>query len=919
MGREAGRSVVGRSSELELLRSLLEQARSRPAVLILDGPAGIGKTTLCRAVAQEAADSGFSVLTATGAAAEASLSCSVLADLIDGFDNAALSGLSALHQRALQTLVTGIDGPRHDERLVAAAFRTALARQADQRPLLIVIDDAHWLDEASKLALGFAVRRLAGPVALVASFRTGEPGTADQSWAQPGDPAALTRLTVGPLSVGSVTTLVEEHLCRTPPRAALARIHELSLGNPFYALELARALSDQPVAAMSSLPPTLSALVRDRIGDTDTATGEAMLAAAVAFAPTLDLVAAATGRSAADLVEILGPMEKRGVVEFDGPRIRFSHPLIASVITNEAEPVTRRRAHRRLADVVTNPEQRARHLALSSPNSDAETLAALDAAAEAAAARGTYSTAAELVGLAIRHGGDTYLRRLRGGEFLFRTGSLEEADALIAPIVEDLPAGPLRTAGLLLVAAVRGYRDGLASTIGMLERAVAEAGDELVLRTQALIVLALSIGIGGDMATCVRYARRARVDADKTGLAPLRCQAMTLWAHVSFMYGLGTDFDALQEATNIGKADESAPIMLRPLPIRALHWAWTGRLEEAHAELIDISLRCEERGNELDVLWAAEQLTMIETSLGRYGDAARTAAEAVERARLIGGQLPMITARTAEANAAAHQGRLEDAREAAERAVEAATAARLGYLVRPPLISLAFALVSAGRYEEALKALQPLLKEFDPDHDTEIMAGGYLPDAVEALTATGRVAEAAPLVAALEVNGARLERPWMLAVGARCRALVLAASGDLEGALSSAEESMHHHDRLPMPFERARTELLLGQLLRRRRRARDARASLTRAAATFEEIGSPLWAARAQRELAGLGTRSTDTVLTETERRVAEGAAAGLTNKAIASGLFLSAKTVEMHLSSAYRKLGIRSRAQLAARLQHGD
>ena len=332
--------------------------------------------------------------------------------------------------------------------------------------------------------------------------------------------------------------------------------------------------------------------------------------------------------------------------------------------------------------------------------------------------------------------------------------------------------------------------------------------------------------------------------------------------------------------------------------------------------MTEVLHRCEERGTELDALWATEQLTWIDVAMGRYDDAERHAAEALQRARQIGGQLPLITAYTAIATAAAYRGRISEARVAAELATAGANAADLGYLADPPLMSLAFAEVSDGQYEAALQTLKPLLEVFDPIHGTEIMAGAWLPDAVEALTAVGRTEEAEPLVAALETNGSRHDRPWMLAIGARSRALVQAAHGDLDAALLSAERAMTHHTRLPMPFERARTQLLLGQLQRRRRRSAPARANITAAAEVFEQIGSPLWAARAQRELTRLAAGSAGAALTDSERQVADRAVAGLSNKAIATDLFLSEKTVEMHLSSAYRKLGIRSRAQLAERLR---
>ena len=918
-GRHTPGSVVGRDHELQAMRALLDAGRRGPAALILDGEAGIGKTTLTWAVVDAATAAGFRVLTTSGAAAEVSLAWAALADLIDGIDADVLAELAPLHQQAVQAITTGAEGLGGDERLVAMGLRTALERQSQRRPLLVVVDDAQWIDEPSKLALGFAVRRLSGPAVVLAAFRSGEPGGRDRSWVQPRDPSRLNRLTLGPMPDRDLRAVLTTRLGRRPSPAAMAHIESLAGGNPLYALELGRSLDDKPDNGAAELPVTLSELVRRRIGELDAATAEAMLTVATAFEPTVEVIAAATNRSPDDLVVLLEPLERRGVLIFDGARIRLTHPLIASGITADADPTRQRCAHRRLAAAVSHPEQRARHLALSTAHGDPETLAALDAAAENAAARGAYSTAAELVSLAIRLGADDQLQRLRGGDYFFRAGDFDGADAMVAPILEDLPAGFMRTVGLLLLSAVRGYRDGVTSTIGMLQRAVEEAGDNLVLRTQALLVLALSTGIGGDLATCVEQAARARADADATGLPALRSQALTLSAHVNFLYGLGTDTAALDEALKLGEPDPTTPIMLRPKSIHALQCGWTGRLEQGLAELTEVWNQCAERGNELEMLWADEQLTTIEVGLGRYDDAARTAAGALERAEHLGGRLPLITAHTAIAHAAAYQGRIEDARVSAGLAIAGATEAGLGYLVGPPTMSLAFALVSDGHYEEALQALQPLMASFDPQHDTEIVAGAFLPDAVEALTALGRVAEAEPLVAALETNGARLDRPWMLAVGARGRAQVQAAMGDLDSALKSTERALGHHERLPMPFERARTLLLAGQLQRRRRRTHPGRAMLTEAVAVFEELGSPLWAQRARRELTRLEKRAAGTALTEAERQVAKHATEGMTNNQIAALLYVSAKTVEMHLSSAYRKLGIRSRTQLIERLRAGE
>jgi DNA-binding NarL/FixJ family response regulator len=192
---------------------------------------------------------------------------------------------------------------------------------------------------------------------------------------------------------------------------------------------------------------------------------------------------------------------------------------------------------------------------------------------------------------------------------------------------------------------------------------------------------------------------------------------------------------------------------------------------------------------------------------------------------------------------------------------------------------------------------------------TEVIGATFIPDAVEAMVALGELADAERLAGLLQRNGSRLDRPWASAVGARCAAMVLAAHGDVEAAAAAAEAAMREHDRLPMPFERARTQLLIGQLHRRRRHKDAAAITLMEAQAA---LGTPLWAERARAELGRAKVAPGHTGgLTPSERRVAELAASGMTNREVATALFISPKTVEANLARIYRKLGIRSRAEL--------
>ena len=220
--------------------------------------------------------------------------------------------------------------------------------------------------------------------------------------------------------------------------------------------------------------------------------------------------------------------------------------------------------------------------------------------------------------------------------------------------------------------------------------------------------------------------------------------------------------------------------------------------------------------------------------------------------------------------------------------------------------------MSLGNYDAALMTLQPQVSRLDAaPAGTEIIAASFVPDAVEAMIQLGRLDDAEPLIERLERNGERLDRAWMLAVGARGRSMLLAARGDLEGASAAAERALAEHRRLPMPFELARTQLLMGQLQRRQKQREAASATLRVAVATFENLGTPLWAERARAELDRASGARTRAELTASERRVAELAATGVTNREMAAVLFISPKTVEATLSRIYRKLNIRSRAEL--------
>jgi DNA-binding CsgD family transcriptional regulator len=269
----------------------------------------------------------------------------------------------------------------------------------------------------------------------------------------------------------------------------------------------------------------------------------------------------------------------------------------------------------------------------------------------------------------------------------------------------------------------------------------------------------------------------------------------------------------------------------------------------------------------------------------------------------------------------AYAGMAEEARRTAQVALDASNRSEGRELRGWLLANIGFLEVSLGNYRSALTLLQPVVDSLfsDPDY-SEIIVASCVSDAVEAMIHVNRLDDAQRLTELVERNAIRLDRAWMLAVGGRCRGMLLAALGDLAGAASAAETAMQQHDRVPMPFERARTLLLLGQLQRRQRKKETSVTTIREALAVFEKLGTPIWADRARAELdrSSVG-RKRGAGLTPSEQRVAELAASGMTTRDVAATLFMSPKTVEANLGRIYRKLGIRSRVELGQHLRSPD
>lgn len=907
-----------RAVENQAVADFLTASREQPAVLVIEGEAGIGKTTLWLAAIDQARERGFRVLSASVGHTESIMAYAAVADLLSDVESAVLSTLPDVQHLALERVLLRANGngPPTDQRVVSAAFLSVIERLAVNAPVLVAIDDVQWLDSSSESVVAFATRRIRGRVGVLLTERT-DSDIDDTTWLQPSRPDGIVRIRVRPLTLGGLHTLFLEKLGRSLPRPTMVRIAELSGGNPFYALELARAMGGRSPESEAGLPATLAGLVRARIGRLEEDARKVLLAAACTAEPTVDLLARATGTGVERTVELLEEPESHDIIRIDGNRVHFSHPLLARSVYTDAGPARRRKMHRALADVVALPELRARHLGLATTRADPETLRALDEAADAALARGAPAAAAELIELAIGLGGDTSSRRIRAAQHRFQAGDTGRAQAVLAPTIDAMEPGPLRAVAFDLLAGMRIYDNNFLQAADRLKAALDDAKSNPVVLVQTLLMLSFVQLNGDEYGESLRHASQAVTVAEGLDLPTLTSQALAMWVRASFTYGQGFDEAALRRALELEDPHVDVPIPFRASAINALILACTGRLEEARAKMRAIRQHCVERGAEGDIVAIAGYSTWVDIWQGRFSDAQETANDAVERAEQLGGDHVLVIPLSMRAAVAAYTGRERDARADAQQAMQNAQGGspRLpGYW---PAMVLGFLEVSLGHYAEALTVLQPVLSAFRTIPGTEILTAWYMPDAVEAMVALGRFDDAEPLIEALERNGARFDRAWMLAVGARCRSMLLAARGEVAAAEHVGLQAMTEHQRLPMPFERARTLLLVGQLQRRQRRKEDAATTLHEALRAFEDMGTPLWAERARSELARTKVSPAhDAGLTPTERRVAELVASGMTNREVAATLFISPKTVEHNLSRVYRKLGIHSRAALGQRMR---
>jgi DNA-binding CsgD family transcriptional regulator len=921
--------IVGRGDELAATRRLIEHATDGLAALVLSGEPGIGKTTIWDAGIEAGRAAGFCVMRSRPARSELGLTLGGLTDLLEPIVDRVVPKLPDPQRHALEVALLRVtpSGVLPDQRALSVAVTGALREQTADGPVLIAIDDAQWLDESSGGLLAYAFRRLADrPIALLVSLRTGEdPGEAAELLAAvPGDRTRELRLE--PMPLGALHQLFQARLGRSVPRLALVRIEAASGGNPLYALEIGRALAGAEIPADPHvplpIPDSLGSLVAGRLARLPSATIEALQFAAAAVEPTMGTIEAARPGSAESLAAALSD----GVVTVDGGTVRFTHPLLAQAALSLLGPGELRAIHAALARATPSPDARARHLGQAADGPDGSVAAALADAARSARDRGATLDAVALYRDAARATpADLPIERLErsrlAAECLFiDLSETVEADAILEEAVGLAPAGPPRAEALSLRALLRYYHGRVQEAVEVGEQALAEAGTDPLMRAIVLgrigfVALQLDLGRGlalVEEAIELIDGLEGPVDPD------LVANALLLRAAAE----LGLIRPTRPEAIERG---------MRLVTANGRSWEHEGADGNVFglARLMDDLDRAIAMTRELiraksgaggDDPFNLVQLSGLLVFRGAWAEARQVADAAIDGYARERNDAHRAWALRGVALVAVHDGRLAEARAAGLEGLRIATDRGDAVVAAFHRHILGFAALSVADWVEAdhqLAEAAMLAEQVSVRHPGRFKIAG---DQVEAALALGDTDRASGIVARLEEAARIAPTPWVRAVGARARALLDAARGDGDKAVAQLARALVEHDRLPMPFERARTLLAVGRLHRRRKEKRFADQALREALGVFEELGAPVWAETARAELARVGLRPTaPTTLTETERQVAVLAAQGLTSRQIAEQAFLAPKTVGNVLGRVYLKLGIHSRAELGSRMALPD
>jgi DNA-binding CsgD family transcriptional regulator len=930
--RAVDAEIIGRDEELAAIGSLLSSVAEGQgaAAVLLSGEAGIGKTTLLEAAVEAARERSFRVHAARPSEAEAKLSFAAVGDLLEPVVDDVLPLLPPPQRRSLEValLIVEDEGATPNPRGVAVAFLAALRALARTGPVLLAVDDLQWLDTSSAGVIAFAARRLRdAPVGLLVAQRASETTRMPLALDTALPSGRFASIRVGPLAVGALHRMLHDRLGIAFPRPLLLRVLEASGRNPFFALEIGRALQRGELHPLPgeplAVPRRLEEVVRDRIAALPIEARDVLAAAAVLSRPRLSDLQAAIGDDAGSGLQSAIEAE---VVLLDGDVIRFAHPLLGSAACSATPPLRRRELHRRLAEVVEDVEERARHLASGTYGTDPAVADALEQAARRARARGALAIAAEFAEKAVEltprdQAEQALARRLDAAAHHFEAGDPARARRLLEDALAAEAPRRERAEVRTRLARVHAFEADLRSAAALYREALEEAEDDSETRIEAEGGLAIALmRMLEDLPAAERHARSASDGAARRGDAALLSE---LLARRALIEGLLARDEALEHARRAADVEAGAARTYDSVSFmrgvggaaftRGILLSWRDDIDGARVTLDVAHSRAVEIGDESSLPLLLGWRAYASWLAGDWESALRDAGAGYEAAIQTGQPSQRGVLAALRALVLAHLGRVSEARTAANEGLRLASATGSGFAVMHGRAALGFLELSLGNPVEADRHLGPLIERMDAAGVREPGAARFVPDEIEALIALGRLDEAEALLVRLERRARRLDRASALAAAGRCRALLAGGCGDADAAFSALERALANHDRVPIPFDRARTLVALGEVSRRAKRRRRAREALEGALGEFDRLGAEVWVARARADLARVGGRAPSRAeLTPAERQIAALVARGHRTKEVAAQLFLSPKTVEGHLSRIYGKLGVRSRAELA-------
>lgn len=904
--------LYGRDAERAEIGGLLEAARaSRSGALVLRGEPGIGKSALLTDARDRAED--MHVFSARGVESESELPFAALDQLI----RPALPHLDKLPdpQAAALRRALGLREGVADERfLIFAACLSLLAEAAERRPVLCLVDDAHWLDKVSADALVFVARRLeAEGIVMLFAAREGEIRLFEAE--------DLPSRLIEPLDPEASSTLLARVAAAAAPPVR-ARLIEQTQGNALALVELPSALSEGQLAGDEPLPEALPLTQRlgsvflERVRRLPDESQRALLVASADDLRDARLVTRAgerlgLGRRALDSAE------EAGLVTVHGSRLEFRHPLVRSAVYEAATSNDRRAAHRALAEALleedVHADRRAWHLAASVVEPDEDAVRALDQAADRAEERAGYAAAAKAFARAaeLSPDGRSRGRRLARAARAASIAGVDDYAVALASEAEPLIDDALLRAELELAIGVAEFRcghplDGFAKLI----RAARDlAGVDPPKALELLSWATSAASVGGDPAALAEVSTVAAELISAGGDDELTSVARALAALAEARGGdTGSDGARLEEAFAWASTSEDAQHVYA-VSVAALFLGENQRF----AALINRATSLARARGELGILAEALSMSAVQHHLAqRFDEAALVAGDSLRFAREL--RASNIAARPLGilAFAAAIRGDDDEASLRAGEMLELAAAHGLPARATFAAYSLAMLDLGHGRWAEALERLR-VVADRRPDVGDAFLARLSLPDTIEAAVRAGRPEEAQAALSRFEEWAPDSNYPWVRARLSSCRALMT----------DGPEATEHFEEALRLgadgaPFDLARMQLLSGEHLRRERRRTEARVQLRAALEAFERLRAEPWAERARAELRASGEtarrRDPSTVdqLTPQELQIARFVAQGLSNKEVAAQVFLSPRTVEHHLRHVFAKLGIKSRTQLA-------